>query len=71
MKTIDERVEKIENWLQFEQGNFMWEIFTVLLKYGAFFYFAYLLFSVMMSTMTVTLIEQLPLFCENINYGNI
>jgi len=63
---IEKRVEKIENWLLFEQGDFYWEMFTVLLRYSAYFFLGYLLLSVMISTTTSVLLEQLPTFCEKI-----
>jgi len=64
--STEERIEKIENWLMFEQGDFKWEMFTVLLRYGAYFFLGYLLFSVMMTTMTTTLMETLPTYCERL-----
>jgi len=64
--SIEKRVEKIESCLMFEQGNFWWEIFTVLLKYCAFFFFGYILLVSIWSTMTVTLMEQLPAYCDSI-----
>jgi len=65
-ETVEKRVEKIENWLMFEQGDFYWEMFTVLLRYSAYFFLGYLLLSVMMSTMTTTLVETLPGYCASL-----
>jgi len=63
---IEKRLEKIENWLQFEQGNFYYELVHTLLKYSVFFFLGYLLYSAFISTALTVLIEQLPRFCESI-----
>jgi len=64
--TDEERLNKIENWLMFEQGNFYWEMFSVLLKYFAFFFLGYLLMSVIMQVTISVIIQELPTFCERI-----
>jgi len=63
---LEKRLEKIENWLQFEQGSIYWEIVYNLIKYGTFLFLLYLLYTVFVMTTTVVLMEQLPLFCQNI-----
>jgi hypothetical protein len=67
--SIEERLEKIENWLMFEQGNFYWEMFTVLLRYSAYFFLGYLLVEAMSSALMTVLLETLPEFCSI--YGDI
>lgn len=67
--TTEERLQKIENWLTYEGGNYWSEAVMTTLRYAIYFSLAYVFLSVMWSQMAIAITTELPNYCKDL-YGN-
>jgi len=65
-ETIEQKVERIEKFLQWEHGSFWWEMTSTLIRYSAFFFLGYTLLAIFTGTLTAQMVETLPTFCEHL-----
>lgn len=68
-KTIEQRVEKIENWLTYDGGQWYTDMVYQLVKVSVLLILGYIFLISIMNATAQMMIEKLPEWCTT--YGNI